>query len=364
MAKHLAIVEAIIPSFNRAYCVARAIDSVLGQTHLGCRVILVDDGSTDDTEAMMVARYGGDSRVTYIRQANRGVSGARNTGLAAVTGDYVAFLDSDDTWKPWKIELQLDCMRRLPEVGMIWTDMDAVDSQDVVRQERYLKVMYGAYKRLPSEGLFQKSMLIEGNNSIPSSVLAGASMYWGNIFSQMVLGNLVHTSTVLLTSARAAQVGSFNEALSYSGEDFDFHLRTCVEGPVAFADVSSINYRVGNEDQLTRPEYSIHIARNYLNTILPVIQRYRERISLSKSTLRLTLARAHAWISEESFHSMDLKEARSHAFQSLRRQPSRYRMWLIFAACFFPASILGSLLAAFRRLKRRIVEFSLLSRKS
>ena len=352
MEKYSSIVDAIIPSFNRAYCVERAIDSVLGQTHLGCRVILVDDGSTDDTEAMMMARYGGDSRVTYIRQANRGVSGARNTGLAAVTGDYVAFLDSDDTWKPWKIELQLDCMRRLPEVGMVWTDMDAVDSHDAVRQERYLKVMYGAYQRLPSEGLFQKSLLIEGKNFLPASLLAGARVYWGDIFSQMVLGNLVHTSTVLLTRARATQVGGFNEALAFSGEDFDFHLRTCVEGPVAFADVSSINYRVGNEDQLTRSEYNIHIARNYLNTILPFIQRYRERISLSDRTLRLTLARAHAWISEESFHSMDLKEARSHAFQSLRRQPSRYRMWLILAACFFPASILGCLLAGMRRLKR------------
>ena len=352
MEKRPAIVEAIIPSFNRTYCVARAIDSVLGQTHPGCRVILVDDGSTDDTEAMMAARYGGNPRVTYIRQANRGVSGARNTGLAAVTGDYVAFLDSDDTWKPWKIELQLDCMRRLPEVGMIWTDMDAIDSDGAVRQERYLKVMYGAYKRLPREGLFQQSLLIEGNNSIPGSVSAGARMYWGDIFSQMVLGNLVHTSTVLLTRERAAQVGGFNEALAFSGEDFDFHLRTCREGPVAFADVSSINYRIGNEDQLTRPEYNIHIARNYLNTILPVIQRDRARISLPDSVLQLTLARAHAWISEVSFRGMDLKEARSHAFQSLRRQPSQYRMWLIFAACFLPAAILAFLLATMRSLKR------------
>jgi hypothetical protein len=83
----------------------------------------------------------------------------------------------------------------------------------------------------------------------------------------MVVGNLIHTSTILLRRERAEKVGLFDDTLKYSGEDFNFHLRTCRSGPVAFADVASIEYRVGAADQLTRPEYNIHIAKNFLKTI-------------------------------------------------------------------------------------------------
>ncbi|HET6262971.1 MAG TPA: glycosyltransferase family 2 protein, partial [Chloroflexia bacterium] len=93
-------VSVVIPTYNRAHCIAHAIDSVLRQALPPHEVIVVDDGSTDDT-ATVLARY--DRRVRVLRQENGGVSVARNNGIAAASGQWIAFLDSDDEWAPQKL---------------------------------------------------------------------------------------------------------------------------------------------------------------------------------------------------------------------------------------------------------------------
>src|SRR5262245_39908172 len=97
-------VSVVIPSYNSAAYLPAAIDSVLAQTARDLEVIVVDDGSTDDTPDV-VARYG--PPVRGIRQANAGVAAARNRGIAEARGRYIAFLDADDTWEPVKLERQL-----------------------------------------------------------------------------------------------------------------------------------------------------------------------------------------------------------------------------------------------------------------
>src|SRR5436190_15605234 len=139
------LVSIIVPTYNRAYCIEKTLDSALAQTHGDLEIVVVDDGSTDDTEALMARRYGAEPRVRYIRQANTGVTGARNHGLREARGDYIAFLDSDDLWLPWKLEAQLACLAAVPEAGMVWTDMDAMNTDGAVVAPRYLTTMYNAY---------------------------------------------------------------------------------------------------------------------------------------------------------------------------------------------------------------------------
>jgi glycosyltransferase involved in cell wall biosynthesis len=101
-------IAAIVPSYNRAHCVGYAIDSILAQTHPCDEIIVVDDGSTDNTPDVLAA-YGDAIRV--IRQENAGVSAARNAGIRAATSDWIAFLDSDDIWKPEKVAIQREFLR-------------------------------------------------------------------------------------------------------------------------------------------------------------------------------------------------------------------------------------------------------------
>lgn len=120
MGGNLPRISVVIPTYNRARGVVRAIDSVLRQTAPGCEVIVVDDGSSDETPAVL-ANYG--SQVRSIRQENRGVSAARNVGIEAARGEWIAFLDSDDTWHQQKLELQLRACEELgPDFGVCFTD--------------------------------------------------------------------------------------------------------------------------------------------------------------------------------------------------------------------------------------------------
>jgi glycosyltransferase involved in cell wall biosynthesis len=111
------LVSVIIPTFNRAYCVGSAIDSALKQTHRNTEILVLDDGSTDGTRDLVKQSYSGDPRVRYFHHENRGVTATRNRGISLSRGDFVALLDSDDTWSPWKLELQLACLESQPELG-------------------------------------------------------------------------------------------------------------------------------------------------------------------------------------------------------------------------------------------------------
>jgi len=114
-------VSALIPTYNRREHVCRAIDSVLAQTMPVDEIIVVDDGSTDDSAEMIRSRYG--QRITVIRQENAGVSAARNRGIREAQGKWIAFLDSDDVWFPTKMERQFEALAALgDEFGLCFTD--------------------------------------------------------------------------------------------------------------------------------------------------------------------------------------------------------------------------------------------------
>ena len=110
------LVTVVIPSYNYGHFVTQAVDSALAQTYPRREIVVVDDGSTDDT-AQRLSAYG--ERIRYIRQANQGLHAARNTGIAAARGELIAFLDSDDLWHPRKLELQVRCFREHPQAGLV-----------------------------------------------------------------------------------------------------------------------------------------------------------------------------------------------------------------------------------------------------
>lgn len=112
-------VSVIIPTYNRQELIQETIESVIRQTFSDWELIVVDDGSTDDTRRVLEERYG--SRIRYAYQSNQGESAARNHGLSLATAEYVAFLDSDDLWHPNKLQRQLEVIEKSPQAGLIST---------------------------------------------------------------------------------------------------------------------------------------------------------------------------------------------------------------------------------------------------
>jgi glycosyltransferase involved in cell wall biosynthesis len=128
--KNAPLVTVIIPTYNRAHLLSRAIRSVLCQTFQEWELIIVDDGSVDNTEE--IVKSFSDPRIRYIRhQANRGSSAARNTGIQMARGKYIAFLDSDDEWLPEKLEKQLNIFENSDdEVGVVYTGAVFIDDEN------------------------------------------------------------------------------------------------------------------------------------------------------------------------------------------------------------------------------------------
>lgn len=119
-------VSVIIPTYNRARYICRAINSVLNQTFTDHEIIVVDDGSTDETKGVLVPFNG---KIKYIYQNNQGISGARNRGIEEARGEYIAFLDSDDWWAPEKLAEQVKVLDANPKAGIVYSRMPIINEK-------------------------------------------------------------------------------------------------------------------------------------------------------------------------------------------------------------------------------------------
>jgi glycosyltransferase involved in cell wall biosynthesis len=344
------LVSVIVPTYNRAYCLRRTIDSALAQTYPHLEVIVVDDGSSDGTAELIRATYGLDERVRYFPQPNRGAAAARNRGISLARGEYIALLDSDDAWKPWKLQIQVACLGQAPEVGMVWTDMEAVDPQGRVFHRNYLRKMYHAYRWFSSEQLFTKEYPLAEVAPNVAGVPAGGKFYVGDIFSQMVMGNLVHTSTVVLRRGRAERVNGFNEDWRL-GEDYDYHLRTCREGPVGFIDLESMEYTWGLSDHITLTHAEL-CSVNCLRTVTRTLREDGARISLPQWMLRTRLGEVNAWAGRVMADKGNYSGARRHLAKSLAHMPWQPRTMAMLALCCLPRGAGGELRRLYRAVKR------------
>ena len=195
----------MIPAYNAAPYVQQAVDSVLRQTYPDVEVLVVDDGSTDDTAARL-ATYG--ERIRVVRQANAGVARARNAGTASARGRYVAFLDADDIWQPEKIHEQLDALARAPGHRACYSAFSSVSSD----------LMPRPVSRTPRQGVLLEDLLF--------------------------LGNVVGTpSTVVCERDLLLEVGGFDPALS-TGADWDLWLRLALRTGFEYIDEPLVTYRI------------------------------------------------------------------------------------------------------------------------
>lgn len=186
------LVSTVIPTFDRRYDVVIAVGTALAQTHGAQQVIVVDDGSTDGTAERLREAYG--DAVEILRTDRLGVSGARNHGMAAARGEYIALLDSDDVWAPEKLAKQVAFLEARPELGMVLTDvvqMDAArNAYDVLRRRRFI----------PEDG---------------------------DVFRHILRQPALAPSCALFRRRVLDEVGGFDTSLP-TAEDIDFHLRVAL----------------------------------------------------------------------------------------------------------------------------------------
>jgi glycosyltransferase involved in cell wall biosynthesis len=172
-------VSIVIPTYNRAGVIARAVESVLSQTYRDIEVIVVDDGSSDDTAAVL-ARFG--NRIRLVRQTNQGVSAARNTGIRVAAGEYVAFLDSDDQWHATKLQKQIEALQKYG-VGVCFTRC-ASDNQEPVRDVDHLKPSKAEGDVWYFENALETLWLGHTHPLVPSMIAEKQLLYKAGLFDE------------------------------------------------------------------------------------------------------------------------------------------------------------------------------------
>ncbi|MCG8426711.1 MAG: glycosyltransferase [Chromatiales bacterium] len=210
-------ISVIIPTYNRADVLSRALDSVFAQTTPPYEVIVVDDGSSDDTATLMQQHY---PDCTYLQQENRGVSSARNLGIQHANGEWLAFLDSDDEWLPGKLAEQVELLQQQPEQRICHTEEIWVRNGTRVN----------AMKKHTKTG--------------------------GYIFKRCLPLCVISPSAVMIHRDIFDQVGLFDENLP-ACEDYDLWLRICARHSVAYVETPQIIKYGGHDDQLSQKHWGM-----------------------------------------------------------------------------------------------------------
>lgn len=333
------LVSVLIPTYNRAYILGQAIDSVLAQDHPQLEVIVVDDGSTDDTPALL-AGYG--DRVRVVRQANAGLAAARNAGLALARGEFIAFQDSDDLWAPWKLTVQVALMRRVPDMALCWTDMAAVSPGGDVLQERYLETMYHAWRQVSPEALLPQSWRWHDLGLSAPAGLEAALCRVGDIHPAMFLGNLVHPPTALMRRAAVARAGGLDAQYAWACEDYEFFWRVSAHGPAGLVQAPGMRYRVDAPDQLTHPGLRLEVARGNVRALRRHLARAGAP-ALPAAQVQARWCAALAWQAEEEVFSP--RGSRLAAWRCLAtwlaHQPRQPRGWALAVLSLGPRALVA-----------------------
>ena len=210
-------ISVIIPTYNRAHTLPRALDSVLAQTRPADEIIVIDDGSTDETRELIEQQY---PQVHYHYQDNAGVSAARNLGIKVATGDWIALLDSDDKWLPEKLARQCETIECNSEYQLCHCD----------------EIWIRNGKRVNPMNKHSKS--------------------GGWIFKKCLPLCAISPSATLIKTSLLEELGLFDESLP-ACEDYDLWLKVCAQHPVLYVDELLLKKYGGHEDQLSQKHWGM-----------------------------------------------------------------------------------------------------------
>jgi len=245
-------VSVVIPTYNRRQFIGEAVASVLAQSHRELEVIVVDDGSTDGTGAFLQQRFGHDQRFRYVPQENAERAVARNTGIRAAQGQWLAFLDSDDLWLPDKLARQVACVTASPELVLVHTGYTEVDEHNQPLRDILLN------RRTEPE----------------------------TAFGALVTANFICSATPLIRRDAFDRVGLFNEdrrLLCF--EDWEMWTRLAAVGPIQYLREPLARHRFhpGNtEKPLNLPVYEVFLAG-----VLATVNRRCQKVARQAGAERL-----------------------------------------------------------------------------
>lgn len=253
----LSTITVVIPTYDRADWLPATVESVLRQTRPADEVLVVDDGSRDDTEAVCRAFP---APVRYLRQENAGVSAARNRGVREARCEWVAFLDSDDLWDPTKLEVQFAAHAAVPGAGWSITGCVLVDGAGrPVEGGRGLESAVPVFRE---HGLSPREWFARALREVAVGAAGERhAAFAGDAFGMLFHGNVVLPSAAMVRRDLFLRSGGFDEALRVA-EDTEFFHRLAAASPVVVVTSPLLRWRVGHGERLTAGANTLDLVRN------------------------------------------------------------------------------------------------------
>ena len=307
-------ISVIIPTYNYANFIREALDSVFNQTFQDFEIIVVDDGSTDDTKAI-IESYG--DRVIYISQKNQGPAIARNTGIMSSRGTYIAFLDADDLWYPDKLEKQIALFKANPKLGMVLADNALFDDE-------------GIYKNYVGKKAY---------------------LFDGDLVTNIFLRSGVVTPTVIVKREAFDKVGLFEEGL-FIAEDDNMWIRIACEFDVDIVDEALAQIR----NHRTRTmSVSTKLVESVENNIKLLTTKYGPKVA---SKIAPLAARKYNQLyfdeGYKHFENQDYRRARKLFFKATKYRKGHWKAFAYIIITLIPSWLMSAL----RSLKRRLLPSS------
>ncbi len=318
-------ISVIIPTYNCAEYLPGAIDSVLNQSFRDFEIIIVDDGSIDNTKSV-VANYihSHPDKIKYFYQSNSGVAATRNMGIRESKGDYIAFLDSDDIWLPNKLELQTKALDANPDIALVYSDTEMFDGNITIR------------KSLCRSNYHPKNSF---RWKIFQAPFDDGTIIKGNIFQDLLSGNLIAVSSVMVRKECLDSVRNFDSNFK-TVEDFELWLRISERYPVIFINKLTTKYRYRENsvsgDIFLRPF-------NYSEGNAKVYEKLIKRSPHYYGQLKKTICDEYRAASWGFLSYMQLKKARESALKSLDYQKLQPKLYLYIILSFLPNNIVRTI---------------------
>ena len=309
-------VSVVIPTYNTANLLPDAVESVLTQTYRDFELIVVDDGSTDETPEVM-GGYTDDVR--YIRKENGGSASARNRGIREATGQYVALLDADDLWLPEKLECQMEQFEAQRDLAWSYTDWIHVDAETGAPMYHGSQVM---------------------------------SYRGGDVLRPLLVRLFIPPSTEVIRRDVFEEVGTYDESeLHRISEDWEFSLQVAERYPVGYVDQPLVKRRHHSGKKTTTMDLE-HAFESRRSIIEKTVRRNPDRLAdIHDSALANLCTRIGSkWLNRE-----ERARARELLVTAIQHDPRFWRAWMYGVAAFLPRPILrvlGRVRAVFRRLFR------------
>jgi len=335
------LVTVIIPAYNCAGFISNAVKSVLSQTYPDVELIVVDDGSKDDTAGVLQPFK---QHLTYVHQENGGVSKARNTGMRSASGEYIAFLDADDVWDRSKLEIQVKVMEENRDIGFLFSDFQQMKDQEIFPDRTY-ETAFNVFREYGCriEDFFEKKggVIVKG---------ISVDYYYGDVYRHLFLGNFILPSSVLFRRSLIDKVGYLNEEYRVA-EETEYFLRLSRHAMAGFVKQPLLYYEMPASGNLSGKSNTERLMKNALKIqIDSLVNNFRlsekKEISHYIKALSVTYCRlAYYYLSERR-----VEEARRYAAHGIKTDRTNGKAYRIYVAGMLPQQILEGMARAKRRL--------------